>query len=91
MSQISNDIFLSIAKGRDGTWYTLIDGYALHKGLISSPYIQKFKKAAKSLTMKSCKMRILLDTDLNVSMSGKDIFTIDEVEVYIDTWKVIKS
>jgi len=92
MSKLSTDTFLSIAKSRDDTWYVLIMGDALSEGLISSSYIQKFKKAAKSLKMQSCKMRVLLaDSQLDVSIKGKEIFTLDEVEVYIDTWKVIKG
>lgn len=92
MSKLSCDTFLSIAKSRDDTWYVLIMGDALCDGLISSSYIQKFKKVAKSFKMRSCKIRVLLaDSQLDVSMKGKERFTPDEVEVYIDTWKVIKG
>ena len=88
MSKLSCDVFLTIAKKND-TWYVLIMGDALYDGLISSSYIQKFKKAAKRFKMESCKMRVLLaDNQLDVKMLDKDVFTIDEVEIYIDTWKL---
>ncbi len=88
MSKLSCDVFLSIAKTHD-TWYVLIMGDALSDGLISSSYIQKFKKAAKKFKIESCKMRVLLaDNQLDVKMSSKDVFTIDEVENYINMWKL---
>lgn len=89
MSKLSCDVFISIAKAKNGTWYVLIMGDALADGLISSSYIQKFKKAAKGFKIESLKMRVLLaDNQLDVNMLGKDVFTIDEVEIYIDTWKL---
>jgi len=89
MSKISTDCFLSIAKARDESWHVLIMADALHKGLIPSSHIQKLKKVATSFKIKSCKMRILFpDNQLEVSMSGKNLFTLDEVEVYIDSWKI---
>ena len=88
--QLSTDVYLTIAQ-KDGTWYILIMGDALSEGLISQNYIQKFKKAAKSFKIKTCKMRVLLaDSQLDVKMAGKEMFTLDEVEVYIDTWKFVK-
>lgn len=90
MNKIPTDCFLSIAKAKgDESWHILIMGDALHDGLIPSSYIQKFKKIANSFKIKTCKMRILfVDSQLEVAMAGKNLFTLDEVEVYIHSWKI---
>lgn len=87
MSQISTDCYLSIAKKND-TWYVLIIGDALTAG-ISNIYIQKLKKAYKRFKINYCKIQILLsDGNLDVNKSGKNMFTIDEVEEYINAFKI---
>ena len=75
--------FISLAKTKED-WFILIEGYYLMKGLIPSGDVQKFKKLCKFLYVTTCKIRILLDTNLDVSMKGKTDFTIDEIEVYIN-------
>lgn len=84
--QISTDCHLSLATKND-IWHVLIIGDALMTG-ISSNYIQQFKKECKRRKINSCKITILLSNgNLDVNMSGKNMFTINEVEVYIDTFK----
>ena len=90
--RLSTDDYLSIAQHtKTGTWYILIMGDALSECLISQSHVRKLRKAAESFGIKTCKVRVLLvDGQVDVKLVGKDMFTLDEVEVYIDTWKVVK-
>ena len=88
--QLPTNVYLSIGQ-KDGTWYILMMGDALSEGLISQSHVRKLRKAAESFGIKTCKVRVLLaDGQLDVKMTGKEVFTLDEVEVYIDTWKFVK-
>jgi hypothetical protein len=77
---------ITLAKERNGGWVVLINGQHLIDGLITSGEIQLLKQALKKFKIKLCKIRILCDSQVDVSMKGKYMFTNDEVEEYLDAF-----
>jgi hypothetical protein len=84
MTRVTNEKNVYIAFGMsDGNLYLILNGWALQKGLIGNEHCQKIITFANKLNISSTRIRVELDTELDVSSKGKNLFTIPETIDYV--------